>query len=104
MNLKFTPPRLTFRTAVTAIVLWLVYSGCIKTDRLLPAPQLPAVAGNNPNDIRQVLESNFFVQNRRIADLPGQRTSIAEVETHMAGPSEYPDEVPMVLGAQLPNP
>ena len=99
------PPRMAPLPSIIAVLLAaLVWTSCTKNDRSLQPPQQPPAINNTTSDISQVLQSNFFVQNRRIADLPGQRTGLAEVETNAAGPSEYPDEVPMVLGAQLPNP
>ncbi|MFN4286775.1 MAG: hypothetical protein ACK4E8_12535 [Lacibacter sp.] len=86
------------------ITLWLLYSGCNKADRLLQPPPPPQVAAGPAADIQRILQSNFFVQNRKIADLPTHRTAPAAVETHAAGPSEYPDEAPMVLGGPLPIP
>lgn len=61
------------------------------------------------SDIQKILASDFFVQNRKVADMADTRNSgfsTGDLAVEMSGQSEpeYTDEVPMILGEILPNP
>ncbi len=85
-----------FLLFTTCIILY----SCKKNDfEKKPQPE-PITSKDN---IQKILESDFFVQNRKVADMAETNTSLLGLQTE-SGSSEYPDEVPMVLGGQLPNP
>ncbi|MBX9785427.1 MAG: hypothetical protein K2X48_19240 [Chitinophagaceae bacterium] len=102
-SLKFLSQLFLFFT--TVIILY----SCKKNDLQSKQPQPESVSITSKDDIQKILDSEFFVQNRKVADMAEERNNDARVEplsTNGGGsnPSEYPDEVPMILGGQLPNP
>ena len=65
---------------------------------------------SSKDEIQKILASDFFVQDRKVADMAEDRKEEAIKETPVTANgggtvnSEYPDEVPMVLGSALPIP
>ncbi|MBY0477799.1 MAG: hypothetical protein K2Q24_09155 [Chitinophagaceae bacterium] len=93
---------------LTIFFLTLVLYSCKKNE--LEKQQLNPASVNPAAEIQKILESDFFVQNRKIADMATERntntSSIEMLSANAGNPSdpEYTDEVPMLLGMQLPNP
>ena len=83
-----------------------VYS-CKKNELKNPKP--PEVL-TEKDDLQKILASDFFVQNRKVADMASERNNNASLPDMAArnsgegGAYEYPDEVPMILGAHVPIP
>lgn len=114
LSQALSPPPPTFKfilKSVNRILLFLLFSfilyACKKND--FEKKELKPESISGKSDIQKILASDFFVQNRKVADMADTRNSgfsTGDLAVEMSGQSEpeYTDEVPMILGEILPNP
>lgn len=105
------PPFKFILKSVNRILLFLLFSfilyACKKND--FEKKELKPESISGKSDLQKILASEFFVQDRKVADMANTRNSgfsTGDLAVEMSGQSEpeFTDEVPMILGEILPNP
>jgi hypothetical protein len=92
-----------FKQLLSFFLLSVFIYSCKKND--LKSAEKPTEVLTTKDELQKKLASDFFVKNRKTADMADENNGYTPLSTESGGGNtEYPDEIAMVLGAQLPIP